>query len=125
MADKKTTTTAAVVLAAAFAAGAGADRLIAPPIEINTRPLTLRMEESGFGLDVGVKIGAGRVMRILNWDRKGGSPLLDGQTIDDKSAEADARVLGECAVKYTACAEEHVANMTSALIQPPRVESKK
>lgn len=116
MAERKTLYLTSAVFAAGLAAGAGAERIAVPVLDTAAKPLALRLSPDGYGVDVHVKAGAAEAMRILNYDRNGGAPLLDSQPIDDD----DARAIGQCAATFAACAEQHVAAMADALAQPAK-----
>lgn len=112
MADTKKNTAVAAALVAAFAAGAGADRLSITPLETSVRPVSLTIAKDGYGLIVQVKAGAADATRILNWDRNGGAPLLDGQVFNNN----DAREIGTAAALFAKTAEEKTANLTDELV---------
>jgi len=96
---------------AGIAVGAGGQKLAGPALNIAAAPTELRISRDGFGLSVVAKIGAGGVHRVLNWDRKGETPLLDGQPFSDDHA----RALGLAAAAFVKVAEEQTGAMAEAL----------
>jgi hypothetical protein len=125
MAERKSLTISKEAFAAALAltatlgaaAGVGGQSVLVPVLDTASRPTTMIIAKDGYGLSVDVEVGAGHATRILNWDRNGGAPLLDGQVFDEEGA----RSVGACAATFALCAEEHVAKMHDVLAQPPAV----
>lgn len=113
MPQPKTTLTAALLLGAAL--GAGGDELARPRLDVVASPTALRISPDGYGLDVAVRVGAGGTSRILNWDRKGDAPLLDGQAFDND----DARAIGHAAAAFVKIAEERAGTLAGVLVRSP------
>ena len=114
MANRKNIYLTTAVFAAGLAAGAGADRVAVPVLDTAARPGAFIMAKDGYGMAVEVEAGAGKASRVLNWDRNGDAPLLDGRPLDDDGA----RAIGKAAVAFAAVAEAEVAKMADVLAQP-------
>ncbi len=114
MSSKKKSAVFAAALATAFASGAVAERLVAPPSAFEAKVVKLRIDDAGLAIVAHVKIGSAVLGREITCNLDGSKPSLKGKPVAEEAAAKACKA----AATFAKDAQGAVGELSSMLGNP-------